>query len=144
MWSTDTTTTKQCGSKVTKKLLAKTIHWWWLNLLQKNMPIASINYKKICILVTDQVATGSVKQSQFLRITKMYISSSIFLKNALTYCASPTYFLCSFYVRSYVKFKDSSLKVMFPTHVFQIFYPKFSKFKMKQHNIEKCLIFRCI
>ena len=38
--------------------------------------------QKICILVTDKVASGSVKQSEFLRKPKMCNASSIFVKNA--------------------------------------------------------------
>ena len=84
--------------------------------------------QKLCIILTDQVATDSVKLSKFFRKAKIYNASSFFLKKKKLKILRFVYtVLCSFYVSSFVKFKVSFFikkRYVSNTH----FKYKFSKF----------------
>ena len=120
VWSTDTTTTKQCSSKVTKKLLAKTIHRWWLNLLQRNMPIASINCKKYAYLWLTKW-----QQAQWSKVNSWEkpkcITLQAFFKKMLKLTALRLHiFYVHFMLAHMWNLRFLFLKIMFPTHIFQI------------------------
>ena len=72
MWSTGTTTTKQCSSKVIK-ITGKDNSSVVADFFTEKHAHTFSKLQKICIRVTDQVATDSVQQSWFLRTAKMYI-----------------------------------------------------------------------
>ena len=82
--------------------------------------------QKLCIILTDQVATDSVKLSKFLRKAKIYNASSFFLKKMLKILRFVYTVLCSFYISSFVKFKVSFFKKKYVSNTH--FKYKFSKF----------------
>ena len=63
MWSTDTTTTKQCIFLSNEKITGKDKSSVVVEFVTEKHAHSFNKLQKICILVTDQVATGSVKQS---------------------------------------------------------------------------------
>ena len=84
--------------------------------------------QKLCIILTDQVATDLVKLSKFLRKAKIYNASSFFFKKMLQILRFVYTVLCSFYISSFVKFKVSFFfkKNMFLTHISNTNFPNLS------------------